>query len=192
MKGFSVLKKLSEIDKSYYTISDLEKITGLSKDSLYVALNRWVDMKILKRIGPRLYVPFGKEVNVEKIASQLYLPNYLSFESALSHYGILNLIPYTVSLATPRRTRRYTINNRDVEFRQIKRSLFWGYILENGIYIAESEKAFLDQIYFVKKGIASADYDEMELKLLSRKKLFEYADRYPQFVQKELSSIDFG
>jgi len=59
---------------------------------------------------------------VEKIAASLYMPNYLSFESSLSRYGILNLIPYTLTFATIRKTKRLTVEGRDVEFRQIKKT----------------------------------------------------------------------
>ncbi len=188
MKGIKVLKRLLEINKPFYTISDLEKITGIKRESLYVTLNRWVDMKILERIGKGLYVPFGREILIEKIASQLYFPNYLSFEYALARYGVLNLIPYTLTFATPRKTRRYTVAGRDIEFRQIKRELFWGFIKEAGIYIAKREKAFLDQVYLFKKGMASIDMDELNLDLLSKRLLFEYVERYPPFVKRFLIS----
>jgi len=189
MKIFDILKRLEEINKPFYTIADLEKITGFTRKSLYVALNRWVTMGILKKIAQGIYVPFGKEIDVEKIASQMYLPNYLSFESALVRYGILNLIPYTITFATPRKTRNYTIDERDVIFRQIKRDLFWGYTISGGIYVAEKEKAFLDQIYIAKKGIASVDLEEMNMHLLSQNKILKYAKKYPRFVQNYLSSI---
>lgn len=188
MKGIKVLKRLLEINKPFYTISDLEKITGIKRESLYVTLNRWVDMKILERIGKGLYVPFGREILIEKIASQLYFPNYLSFEYALARYGVLNLIPYTLTFATPRKTRRYTVAGRDIEFRQIKRELFWGFIKEAGIYIAKREKAFLDQVYLFKKGMASIDMDELNIDLLSKRLLFEYVERYPPFVKRFLIS----
>jgi len=188
VKGIKVLKRLLEINKPFYTISDLEKITGIKRESLYVTLNRWVDMKILERIGKGLYVPFGREILIEKIASQLYFPNYLSFEYALARYGVLNLIPYTLTFATPRKTRRYTVAGRDIEFRQIKRELFWGFIKEAGIYIAKREKAFLDQVYLFKKGMASIDMDELNIDLLSKRLLFEYVERYPPFVKRFLIS----
>ncbi|HIE14242.1 TPA: hypothetical protein EYP70_03110 [Candidatus Bathyarchaeota archaeon] len=187
MKGFDILRKLVEINKPYYTIPDLEKITGLSRKALYVTLNRWVGMKVLERIGKGLYVPFGKEISVELVASQIYFPSYLSFESALARYGILNLVPYTLTFATTRKTRRYTISGTDVEFRQIKREFFWGFTTESGIYLAEKEKAFLDQLYFVYKGMASIDKDEITLTSLSKKKILLYSKKYPKNVQKLLS-----
>ncbi|MEA1912839.1 MAG: hypothetical protein U9N06_03265, partial [candidate division WOR-3 bacterium] len=100
MRNTELLKKLEEINKPFYTIGDLSKITGQSRDFLYVSLSRWLKTGILKRPARGIYVPFGKEIPVEKIASAIYPPNYLSFESVLSKYGVLNLIPYTFTFAT--------------------------------------------------------------------------------------------
>lgn len=189
MKAIEVLRKLEAIDKPFFTVSDFEKITQLPRGALYVALKRWVDMRVVERIGHGLFVPFGKNVNVEIIAGQIYLPCYLSFEYALSKYGILNLVPYTLTFASPRKPRRYTIAGRDVEFRKIKRDLFWGFRNTEGSYVAEKEKAFLDQIYFYKKGIGSFDISEMNLKILSKRKLHDYSKRYPAYVGVFLQEI---
>lgn len=189
MKAIEVLRKLEAINKPFYTVSDFEKITRLARDTLYVALKRWVDMKVIERIGQGIYVPFGKDMDIERVAGQIYLPCYLSFEYALSKYGILNLVPYTLTFATPRKPRRYTIAGRDIEFRRIKQDLFWGFREAEGTYVAEKEKAFLDQIYFYKKGIGSFDVAEMNSGILSKRKLHEYAKRYPAYVETFLHKI---
>ena len=93
MKTIEFIKALERLNKPFYTIPDFEKITGLSRDSLYVTLNRLVDKEVLERIGKGIYRVFTKSSSIEKTASSLYMPNYLSFESALSQYGILTLIP---------------------------------------------------------------------------------------------------
>lgn len=144
MKTIEFIKALERLNRPFYTISDLEKITGLSRDSLYVTLKRLVAKGILERIGSGIYRVFTAPSSIEKVASSLYMPNYLSFESALSRYGILTLIPYTLTFATTRKTKRFTIEGRDIEFRQLKKNLFWGYEIEGGIYIAKPERAFLE------------------------------------------------
>ncbi len=190
MKAIEVLRKLEAINKPFYTIADLEKITLLPRNALYVALKRWIDMKIVERVTKGIFVPFGKNVDVERVAGHIYVPCYLSFEYALSKCGILNMVPYTVTFATPRKTRRYTIAGRDIEFRKLKPSLFWGFKEIGGTYIAEKEKAFLDQIYLYKKGITEFDIDEMNLKILAITKLNAYARQYPDYVRTFLQKIN--
>ena len=171
MKITELIKSLERLNKPFYSIADLEKITGLPRKSLYVTLRRLVDRGILERIGPGVYRLFTSKASAEKIAALLYMPNYLSFEFLLSRYGVLNLVPYTITFATTRKTKRITLLGRDIEYRQIKKGLFWGYEIKGGIYVAKPEKAFLDLVYIASKGIASLDLDELDTKKLASKKV---------------------
>jgi len=189
MKSIELMKILERINKPFYSIADIEKITGVSRKSIYVTLNRLVENGILERIGTGIYRLFTAKVSVEKIAGSLYMPNYLSFESALSRHGILNLVPYTLTFATTRKTKRSVIEGRDVEFRQIKKDLFWGYEMQDGIYVAKPEKAFLDLVYFASRGIASIDLDELNLKKLSMTTVKEFSKRYPEYTRVYLNKL---
>ena len=189
MKGLELLRELRRIDKPYYTISDLEKVTTLRRSSLYVAIKRWVAAGILQKVAQGIYLPMGKMVPLENIAAQLYFPSYLSFESALAQYGILNLIPYSITFATTRKTRKYTLNGREIEFRQIVPRLYFGFEMRNGVFVALAEKAFLDEIYFVVRGRTSLDPDEIDLKKMSSKVLRDYSKRFPSNVQDYLKRI---
>jgi len=189
MRGIELLKALQKINKPFYTIADLEKVTGLNRNSLYVALKRWVEGGIIERAAQGIYLPTGSLISIETLAAQLYLPNYLSFESALSGYGVLNLIPYTLTFATPRKTKRYLLRKQEVEFRQINRDLFFGFEMKNGIYLASPEKAFLDQVYFLTRGKAALDFDEIDTRKLSMKKLKDYVKSFPPYVKSQIEDI---
>ena len=189
MKGLELLKILQKINKPFYTIADLEKITGFSRNSLYVALKRWETGEIIERVSQGIYIPMGGNVSLENVAAQLYIPNYLSFESALTKYGILNLIPYTLTFATTRKTKKYTLQKQKIEFRQISPELFFGFEMKNGTYIASPEKAFLDQVYFVTRGKATLDFDEVDIKKLSIKSLKELSRKFPAYVRSYLNDI---
>src|SRR4030043_916794 len=126
MKGIELLKVLQKINKPFYTIADLEKIAGLQRNSLYVALKRWVAGGIIERVAQGIYLPMGSVISIETLAAHLYLPNYLSFESVLAGHGILNLIPYTITFATSRKTKRDLLRNQEAEFRQIARHIVIG------------------------------------------------------------------
>jgi predicted transcriptional regulator of viral defense system len=189
MRGIELLKIMKDLNKSFFTIADLEKITRLSRNSLYVTLKRWVANGVLERIAPGIYTAMMSNLSVEKIAAQLYIPNYLSFESALARQGVLNLIPHSLTLATTRKSKRYTLRKQDVEFRQISPLLFFGFEMKGGINIAVAEKAFLDQVYFLSRGRASLDFDELNLKNLSYRLLEEYGKRFPVYVQTRMVEI---
>jgi len=189
MKGIELLKTLQKINKPFYTIADMEKITALPRESLYVALRRWEVGGIIERVAQGIYVPMGSNISLENVAVQLYIPNYLSFESALTKHGILNLIPYTLTFATTRKTKKYTLQKQKIEFRQISSELFFGYEMMNGIYIASSEKAFMDQVYFVLRGKTTLDFDELDTKKLSIKSLNELSRKFPAYVRSYIEKI---
>ena len=189
MKGIELLKILQKINKPFYTIPDLEKITNLPRNSLYVALKRWETGEIIERVSQGIYIPMGANVSLENVAAQLYIPNYLSFESALAKYGVLNLIPYTITFATTRKTKKYTLQKQEIEFRQISSELFFGYEMRNGIYIASPEKAFMDQIYFATRGKTTLDLDELDIKKLSIKTLKDLSNKFPTYVRSYLNDI---
>ncbi|MBS3905891.1 MAG: hypothetical protein KGZ49_02535 [Syntrophaceae bacterium] len=189
MKGIELLKVLQKINKPFYTIADLEKVTGLQRSSLYVSLKRWVAGGIIERVSQGIYLPMGSVISMETLAAQLYIPNYLSFESALAGYGILNLIPYTITFATPRKTKKYLLRKQEVEFRQIARDLFFGFEMKSRIYIASPEKAFLDAVYFSSRGKATLDFDEIDVKKLSIKRLKDYSKPFPPYVRSQIENI---
>lgn len=189
MSTIEFIKTLQSLDRGFFTVADLEKITGLKRDSLKVTLNRLVKQQVLTRLKRGVYQLSLSSVDVRKIANQLYYPSYLSFESALSNYGILSQIPYTQTFATNKKSKKITIWNTEVEFTQIKEELFFGYILKDGIYIAEPEKALLDQIYMVSRGKRNLNIKELDFKNINKKKLEEFAQKFPDYIRSQLNQI---
>ena len=189
MKGLELIKTLQKINKPFYTIADLEKITSLPRNSLYVSLKRWESGGVIERVAQGIYIPMGGTISIENVAAQLYIPNYLSFEYALARYGVLNLVPYTLTFATTRKTKNYLLQKKRVEFRQISPKLFFGFEMKNGIYTALPEKAFLDEIYFVVRGKATLDVDELNMKKLSIKTLKIYSKQFPGYARSYLEKM---
>ena len=186
------IQTLRGFNKPYFTVADLEKILEMKRDSLYVTLNRLVKDGVLIRLRRGVYQPEFQSLELERTANELYYPSYLSFESALSRYGILSQIPYTLTFATNRRSKKILLRDREVEYRQLKKEYFFGYKLENGIYIAEPEKAVLDQLYMMSKGKASSDISEWSLVGLKKGKLFQYSKSFPKAVQSSAKNLTPG
>jgi hypothetical protein len=98
-------------------------------------------------------------------------------------------VPYTLTFATTRKTKRLTVEGRDIEFRQIKKELFCGFEMQDGIYVAKPEKAFLDLVYLASRGIALLDLDEIDLKKLSIAKVKELVKKFPVYTQIYLNKL---
>lgn len=183
------INKLRALDRGFFTIADIEKITGLPRKSLRVTLVRLTAKKLLTRVRRGVYQLSLLEIDVKKIANQLYYPSYLSFETALSLYGILSQIPYTQTFATLKKSKKMTIFNTEVEFTQLKDDLFFGYTLKQSIYIADPEKALLDQLYLVSRGKRNINIEELDLRTINREKLEEYAKKFPSYVNRLLDKV---
>ena len=188
-RDIALAQRLLSLGKPYFSPADLEKILGQRRPALYVTLNRLVRYGVLRRLRRGVYQVALRAPNCSLIAHQLVYPSYLSFESALSRYGILSQVPYTLTFATPHKTRRLTLGDTVVEFRQLKDDLFFGYTLEGGLYVAEPEKAFLDQLYMVTRGLSNLALDELDLSSLTAERSQEYMVRFPAAVQNLLSEL---
>lgn len=189
ISNIELLQTLKGFNKPYFTVADLEKILRMSRDVLYVTLNRLVKNGVLVRLRRGVYQPEFQNLELEKTANELYYPSYLSFELALSRYGILSQIPYSLTFATTKTTKKQSLVGREVEYRQLKDELFFGYTLIEGIYIAEPEKAVLDQLYLMSKGKVVSDTNEWSLVGLDKDKLLRYSKKFPPAVQKKVKEL---
>ncbi len=189
MNTFNFIKKLESFKRDYFTIADLEKITGLSRPSLKVALSRFVKQGALIRLKRGVYAQAGTPLDLVKIANQLYYPSYLSFESALSYYGILSQAPYTLTFATIKPPKKITLGETEIEFRQVKKTLFFGYSFKDNMYIAEPEKALLDQLYMVSLGKASLNIQELDLRKIKMAALNLYMRQFPKSLKDKIKDI---
>lgn len=186
MKRIEFLKELKKLNKPYWTVSDLQMILGQSRAMTRKEIHRSAKSGILKRIGRNVYISPLFSYEIEEIAANLYAPCYLSFESALSKYGVLSQIPYTITFATLRRPKKITLENQEIEYRKLKLELFFGYQRVKGLPIAEPEKALLDTVYMVSLGKAKLDFAELDLRELSLGKVRKMAKKFPLVVQRKL------
>lgn len=178
-----------DLNKSYFTVSDLQKILGLKRESLLVTLTRLTKEGVLVRMKRGVYGVFTDTLDLKKIGSEIYFPSYISFETALSYFGILSQIPYTVTFATLRGSKKITVGGSEIEYSHLKKDLFFGYNLSNGIYIAEKEKALLDELYMIARGKRSINIEELDLREINKDKLYDYASKFPKYTYKLIRKL---
>lgn len=184
------MQKLQTFQNDYFTVADLEKITGLARTSLKVVLSRLAQKGALTRLKRGVYASSAALVDVAKVANRLYYPSYLSFESALSRLWILSQMPATQTFATLKQTKRMRLFDTAVEFRQLKKELFFGYRLENGMYIAEPEKALLDTLYMAARGKGTLNVGELDLRSIDRTVFRQYAQKFPAYLMPRLEEVE--
>jgi len=113
------------------------------------------------------------------IANRIYEPSYISFDTALSFYGIIPETVYMVSSATTKATREFKTNNTLFAYYRIKKSVYTGYrptkYLNEIILMAEPEKALADYLYFISLKKRQLHYERLNLKKIKKKKLIKFA-----------------
>lgn len=183
-----ILEKLKLIGKDYYTLKEIAFLYKGSFGSLKIALNRLKKSNKIKKIQRNIYILPEKLSNIEKIANQIYSPSYLSFESALSFWGILSQIPYNLTFATSKKTKKLNLENQTVEYRKINKKLFGGYRNIDGLYMAEPEKALLDTIYLASLGKLKINFENFDLAKINKINFLSWVKKSPQktknFIKK--------
>lgn len=191
MKVQVLVEELTKKNIETFSAGDLRRLFPKDNQNITTIVSRLAKSGIIVPICRGLYRLKQTPVDVEKLAQNIYYPSYISFESALSKYGIINQGVYTVTFATTRHSKKIVIDNTECVFRTIKPKLFFGFNLVNGIYIAEAEKAILDTLYFIHLGKLKINFADWYLKDLDIPKLKKYTNRFGKpfldFVQEAIS-----
>lgn len=170
-----LFKKHKDI-KIFY-LNHLRLFTGMKQHTLNVCLKRLNEKKVIQRICRGYYAnPFNLPT-LEEISSIIYSPSYISLESALSRWGMLSQIPQILTCVTTKLPRKFNTVFGVIEYHQIKKEYFWGFVQEGSYFIATSEKTLLDYIYIRKEKDIKKVFSGLDLKDLNLNKLKSFAKR---------------
>lgn len=153
LKPINVRQELLNRKLHLFTPQDFMRIFKVSPRSVKYFLETQVHDGFLIRLKQGLYGLKADLPTEEEIANALYKPSYLSFEYALAYYGMIPEMPYTITSATTKPTRLFTISDKAFSYRTIKKEAFNGYTFtqkdHSSFFIADKEKALIDYLYFV-------------------------------------------
>lgn len=143
-------------------------------------------------------------VPYEQIANLLYGPSYLSFEWALSFYGMIPEGVYVVSSASASKSKVFNTPVGVFEYIHLNHHRYSMGIDQKEtsagrFLIATPEKALADLIHLKSKNLTGKDLladllearrmDEDQLKSLNRKVLFEIAENYRSKTVASLAQV---
>ncbi len=182
MKWVDFNEKLLRMNLFVFTLREALRLLNLGYDTGRMQVSRWVRMHRLVRLKNGLYALKGPldrgEISDYYIANRLYSPSYVSLESALSFYGLIPEIAFSVTSVCSKPTRRFLVERTSYVYRSVQPRYLTGYIIENekgfSVRIAEKEKAVVDYLYFTVVDKTNP-LERLSLKGLDRKKMYEYA-----------------
>ena len=113
-----------------------------------------------------------------EIANRIYRPSYVSFEYALAYYRFIPETVYTVTSATTKITREFTVQGKNYEYSRIKKQAYTGYrLIREGqvkILMAVPEKALVDYCYFIDLKLKSLN-ERLRVNKVNAKEVLRYA-----------------
>ncbi|OGQ07078.1 MAG: hypothetical protein A3G32_03790 [Deltaproteobacteria bacterium RIFCSPLOWO2_12_FULL_40_28] len=170
--------------RKFYHLADLMKLSGLKLDAARKAAYRLVREDILVKLRPEFFANSFCNYQAEEVANTIYPPSYISCETALFHYGVIDQAPFVIVSVSTRKSRRMRVKNNAFIYHKMAFSLFWGFTQKPGFRIAEPEKALLDWLYLMSRKGLKPSLDELNWEQLNKKKLRLYARRFPKYVIK--------
>lgn len=139
--------------KTIFTSKDLAFIwRETNKNNLKAKISYYVKKNALLRLTRGVFAK-DKNYNPKELATSIYVPSYISFETALRESGII-FQHYKAIFAAGPWSKTIKIDGRAFAFRKMKKTVLFNSsgIINRGNYgIASPERAFLDTIYLFPK-----------------------------------------
>jgi predicted transcriptional regulator of viral defense system len=174
MKKGNYLAALLRSKKTVFSTKDIALLWNEpGTTAARVRLNYYVKRGNLYRIRRGLYAK-SREYNHLELATRIFTPSYVSFETVLAREGLIFQYYEQIFVATYL-SREITVDRQAYSYRKIKTGILinnLGVENINETSIATKERAFLDTLY------VNADYQFDNIRSLNWEKVFEILPIY--------------
>lgn len=182
----NLVAKLYQSPKTIFTNKDIALIwQENNSDNLKAKISYYVKQKTLIRLTRGVFAK-NKNFNSKELATSIYIPSYISFETVLREAGVIFQHYETIFVAS-KWPKTVTIDKYTITFRKLKDAVLFnptGIINKDNYSIATTERAFLDMIYL----FPNYYFDNLELinwercmeivKIYENKQLLKRFDKY--------------
>ena len=154
-------------------------------------MTNWLKKNYIIKLRNKHYCFADKNIDelfLFYIANKLYKPSYISLETALSYYGIIPEISFTIFSVSTLKTTGFKNKLAYFRYSNIKEDCFFGYKFIRTdnftVKIADIEKSLLDLLYLrknikTKNDILSLRFNGEVLKNnVNKKKITDYASLF--------------
>jgi predicted transcriptional regulator of viral defense system len=189
LSSIYVAQQLQRSDLFYFTPSLLADLLTLTQRQAYRLIARLQADGLVDEVERGKYLLLGLDPervlsNPLYIASHLIAPAYISYWSALHHYGFTEQVPLTTFVATTRKKRPVSFRGFRFHFAALKPHKFFGYRRERigdlPTVVADEAKAIVDSLDLLQHagGIGEvAKALQVALESVDVPTLIDYANR---------------
>lgn len=151
MKG-NVLKKLYKTNQTVFSFKELLlTFSSIDEKTLRATLHYYAKKGDLYHIRRGLYAK-NEQYNRLELATKIFIPSYISFETVLASEGIIFQY-YSQIFVASYQSREIVCDNQSYIFRRLKETILTdplGIEMKQHYSIATKERAFLDIVYLHK------------------------------------------
>jgi predicted transcriptional regulator of viral defense system len=156
MSTYKRFEKIYNSSFKFFTTKDLRDLLGIeNRRTFEEAVKRLESENILTKVERGKYVKTNSAYSKFEISQFIYNPSYISLETALSYYGLVEQLPFEITAITTKKSIEKEFNEQIYSYKKINKELFIGYRREEDFLIAFPEKAIFDQLYLSLFGIKS-------------------------------------
>ncbi len=145
MSIYSIKNTIDKMRAAVFTPGDITRISGVGAPAVYVYINRMIKKGLLSRVEKG---KLTKSDDPFEVASQIVYPSYVSFQSGLYLYGIIQQVIDRIDLATSVNHADITFNGARVHFIRLAPDMMFGFhkVRKGGsfVFLGEKEKIILD------------------------------------------------
>jgi len=197
----SLIAKLYQSPKTILSNKDLALIWQENNEgSLYAKTAYYVKQKALIRLTRGVFAK-NKDYNPKELATSIYTPSYISFETVLREAGVI-FQHYDTIFVVSKWPKTMTIDNNTFTFRKLKDAVLFnstGVVSKDNYSVATTERAFLDMIYLFPNyyfdNLKSINWDKCDelVKIYNNKELIKRLNKYRKnYAQLRKTSINNG
>jgi len=178
LKPFLVVKKLKEKELITFTTLEFRRLFDVSPNTASCFIRNYTQKGLFTKLRNSLYILTESVPNYYLIANRLYQPSYISFDTALSYHQMIPETIYSITSATPKISREFTVQGVAYVYHKIKQKGYTGYMpiryLEQVVFMAEPEKALADYLYFIGLGRRQFFYERLDIQNINKRQLWFY------------------
>ncbi|MFH0861137.1 MAG: type IV toxin-antitoxin system AbiEi family antitoxin [Candidatus Altiarchaeota archaeon] len=180
---------IKENNLTVFGVREVYRLSSWNKTRVHNTLHTLKEKRRITRIKRDKYA-LKDEINQKtfEIATTTIRPSYISFWTALNHYGYTDQQIRQVQVITTKQQKTIRFDNHTIEVTTFQPRRFYGYKREEEYTIAEKEKALVDSLHLPEKCGGFNEYAqnlENAMEDIDQKKLIDYVIR---FKNKTLTS----
>jgi len=191
------IQELNSIGHLYFGYEEIARALRISLESAKVSASRYVRLRLLMRLKRNIYVlseRWRAASRIERfaLANLGQSPSYISLLSALDYYEVTTQVQQgRIDSVAIKRTRELSLGDSIFRYTKIKRALYFGFVRQQGIFIAAPEKAFLDAMYLVSLGRYALDFAAIDSEKLDRKEIARMSRKFPLKTREILEKYGY-